>query len=150
MIPTFVRLLAKDDSRQWKQASGLLEADTIVVPATVLLETEWVLRSAFGYDRAVVSLLFAGLLGLPNVEFVEEERVPSDATTTGATWLKVNKDGSPDRRFANNRQVPICQYGTMTMTTQTGLNEEYMFSSVAKLSDFARAMASYIKALAAN
>lgn len=80
-----VRLLAKDDSRQWKQASGLLEADTIVVPATVLLETEWVLRSAFGYDRAVVSLLFAGLLGLPNVEFVEEERV--------VTAVSLHKEG---------------------------------------------------------
>lgn len=70
-----VRLLSKDDSRQWRQASALLEADTIVVPATVLLETEWVLRSAFGYDRSVVNMLFAGLLGLPNVEFTEEERV---------------------------------------------------------------------------
>ncbi len=40
-----------------------------------MLEAEWVLRSVFGYERSVVNLLFASLLALPNIEFVEEERI---------------------------------------------------------------------------
>ena len=44
--------------------------------------------------------------------FHEEEGVPPDAEVIGHTWAKANKDGSPDRRFANNYQIPICAYGS--------------------------------------
>jgi len=39
--------------------------------------------------------------------FNEEERVPQDATVVGSTWRFVRRDGGPDRRFNNNRQIPI-------------------------------------------
>jgi hypothetical protein len=37
--------------------------------------------------------------------FIEEEAVPSDTRVVRHAWKKANKDGSPDRRFANNYQI---------------------------------------------
>lgn len=63
-----VRLLVADDAAQARRARALLIADHDVrVPATVLLETEWVLRSAYGYPAPQVMKFLRGLLGLPGV-----------------------------------------------------------------------------------
>lgn len=61
--------------------------------------------------------------------FIEEESLPSDAEVVGHTWAKANKDGSPDKRFKGNYQIPIAQYGKMVITSATGMNEEYMVSN---------------------
>lgn len=47
--------------------------------------------------------------------FIEEEGVPSDAQVVGHTWKFVRKDGGPDRRFNNNRQIPKCRYQTFEL-----------------------------------
>src|SRR4051812_11639738 len=70
-----VRLFARDDSEQWERVGRLLRVGSIAVGSTVLLEVEWVLRSVLGYDRVLIQRLFADLLSLPNVEFIEEQRV---------------------------------------------------------------------------
>ena len=62
-------------------------------------------------------------------QFVEEEVVPSDAKIIGKTWRYVNKSGGPDRRFKNNKEIPICLYGTLNLTSSTGLNTVIMFSN---------------------
>jgi hypothetical protein len=61
--------------------------------------------------------------------FLEEEAVPPDSRIVRHTWKKVNKDGSPDRRFANNYQIPIAEYGDLTITSATGIREQYMLSN---------------------
>lgn len=55
--------------------------------------------------------------------FVEEEAVPGDAQVVGHTWKHPNKSGGPDRRFANNRQLPICLYESIHLRSRNGLNE---------------------------
>jgi len=60
--------------------------------------------------------------------FIEDGAVPKDATIVGKTWKYVNKSGGPDKRFKNNRQLPICSYGKMILSSQKGLNTEIMFS----------------------
>ena len=60
--------------------------------------------------------------------FHEGEKVPKDATIVGHTWQYVNKTGGPDKRFKNNRQIPICLYGEITLKSTTGLNTDLMFS----------------------
>jgi hypothetical protein len=40
--------------------------------------------------------------------FIEDESVPRDAKIVDQTWRYVNKQGGPDRRFNNNRQIPVC------------------------------------------
>jgi hypothetical protein len=78
-----------------------------------------------------------------SVNFHETEGVPADAKRVGETWAKVNKDGSPDRRFANNFRIPIVEYGGLRFVSAGGLNEEFMFSSNPKASAFATAFSQH-------
>jgi hypothetical protein len=42
--------------------------------------------------------------------FIEHGNVPSDTQVVDYTWQFVNKSGGPDRRFNNNRKLPVCKY----------------------------------------
>jgi len=75
--------------------------------------------------------------------FHEEESVPSDSHIDGHTWAKTNKNGSPDRRFKDNYQIPICVYGGITFYSQTGVTEEYMVSNADAAQAFAEAVKHY-------
>jgi len=44
-----VRFLVRDDAKQAARAAALIQANEIWVCKTVLLETEWVLRSLYGF-----------------------------------------------------------------------------------------------------
>jgi|GEM_PF-4973838 len=67
---------------------------------------------------------------------VETHSVPSDATKISSTWLYVNKNGMPDRRFNNNHQVPICQYGVVTVCVNNDFNMQFHVSSLDKTYNF--------------
>lgn len=73
------------------------------------------------------------------IGFHEEENVPKDAQQIGITWAKTNKDGSPDRRFRDNYQIPVMQYAQLNLRTPAGLNEEYLISSVGATETFGQA-----------
>ena len=60
--------------------------------------------------------------------FVEGERVPRDSQQVDSTWRYVNKKGGPDRRFSNNRELPIMQYGVLIFSSASGLNALFMCS----------------------
>ena len=62
-----VRLLTGDDPKQKNSAVQLMERDDIFISKTVILETEWVLRHAYGIDPAAIITGFQKLFGLPNV-----------------------------------------------------------------------------------
>jgi hypothetical protein len=62
--------------------------------------------------------------------FHEESTPPSDARQVSTTWAKANKDGTPDRRFKDNRSIPVMLYATITLQSTSGLNEEYLVSNV--------------------
>lgn len=81
--------------------------------------------------------------------FIEEESVPSDATVVGTTWRYVNKSGGPDRRFKDNRQIPIAQYGTIELRSSKGLNIHLDTSSVEKAATFSTCLAARIQRVAA-
>jgi len=53
---------------------------------------------------------------LETTRFSENEAVPSDSQRFGTTWLYANKDGSPDRRRANNHQIPVVEYARLTFS----------------------------------
>ena len=61
-------------------------------------------------------------------QFIESEFVPKDARIVGQTWKYANKSGGPDRRFKDNRQLPICLYGEIELTSTLGLNTVIMYS----------------------
>jgi hypothetical protein len=60
--------------------------------------------------------------------FVESESVPRDANVIDQTWQYVNRNGGPDRRFKNNRQLPICAYTQLNLSTASGLDIRLMGS----------------------
>jgi predicted nucleic-acid-binding protein len=62
-----VRLLIEDDPAQAKRARYLFERETILVPTTVLLEAEWVLRRLYGLDVIRIIDALTALIALPNV-----------------------------------------------------------------------------------
>ena len=64
------------------------------------------------------------------VRFVEGEHVPPDAKVVDHTWLYVNKDGGPDRRFNNNRQLPVALYGTLELGLGSGRGLSLQLSNV--------------------
>jgi uncharacterized tellurite resistance protein B-like protein len=60
--------------------------------------------------------------------FIEDEFVPRDAHVVDHTWQYVNKSGEPDRRFSNNRQIPVCLYEELWLNSPSGLNEVIQLS----------------------
>ena len=60
--------------------------------------------------------------------FIEQQSVPSDAQVVGSTWRYVNRSGGPDRRFNDNREIPIMLYGQLRVESDTGLREHFSCS----------------------
>lgn len=77
-------------------------------------------------------------ISVSSTNFVESEPVPKDARVIGSTWQFVNKNGTPDRRYKNNKQLPICLYGTVRLSSASGagINVELMISNIQKAQDF--------------
>jgi hypothetical protein len=86
-------------------------------------------------------------LELGRTRFVETEGIPADSQQLGVTWHKANKDGSRDRRFAQNYQIPIAEYGELLFRSPTGLLEAYLFSSYEKSRQFYAAFKGHVEAL---
>jgi predicted nucleic-acid-binding protein len=63
-----VRFLTRDDPAQATRAKSLIETRSIFLPKTVMLETEWVLRTRYRFERAAIAGGLTKLLGLPGVE----------------------------------------------------------------------------------
>ncbi|MBN2382206.1 DUF4236 domain-containing protein [bacterium] len=73
-------------------------------------------------------------------QFIESDSVPRDAEVVGRTWKYVNKSGGPDRRFKDNKELPICRYEEIAMSSQSGLNEVLQLSRYGSGSDFVKAI----------
>lgn len=62
-----VRLLTRDNEAQYKASHKLFASAEILIPESVVLETEWVLRCAYGLEPADVCDVFRRVFGLANV-----------------------------------------------------------------------------------
>ena len=93
-----VRLLTGDDVGQTRRAAALFKKETIFIPKTVLLETEWVLRRLYRLESGVVMSAFHQLSGLPNVE-LEQPLVVAHALQ----WCEAGMD------FADALHLASCQ-----------------------------------------
>ncbi|KAA0948948.1 hypothetical protein FQ186_03670 [Pseudomonas sp. ANT_H14] len=69
--------------------------------------------------------------------FQEDQAVPSDAKITGYGWKHENKNGSRDRRFNDNKQIPWVTYGRLSLKSDRGIHEEYLFSAAVLSKAFA-------------
>jgi predicted nucleic-acid-binding protein len=68
-----VRFLADDDPAQADMAESLMRDHVVFLPRTVLLETEWVLRSRYGKRRDELLPFFRLLSQLDNVVLEDPE-----------------------------------------------------------------------------
>lgn len=62
-----VRYLTADHPEQSPQAKALIDGTDVFVGTTVLLETEWVLRSAYGFSARQLVAAVRAFAGLPHV-----------------------------------------------------------------------------------
>lgn len=68
-----VRLIVGDDEQQVARVFALAACETLYVSLTVLIETEWVLRSRYGYDRALIAAALRHLPELVHLRFEHED-----------------------------------------------------------------------------
>ena len=73
-----VRVLTRDELAQADLAMALMKTSDLFICKTVLLELEWVLRFAYGFDRTAIHGAIVGLLGLPELQ-VEDADTVADA-----------------------------------------------------------------------
>ena len=98
-----VRWLTDEDSKQNAVVASLLEATAksnkrLFVTVTVMLETEWVLRSRYRFDKLLVTSAFDSLLCTTELEFQNEPALEQ------ALWL-FKQVGAPD--FADCLHVAL-------------------------------------------
>jgi Protein of unknown function (DUF4236) len=79
--------------------------------------------------------------------FIESESVPRDAEVIDRTWKYVNKSGGPDKRFKDNKELPICRYEEVSLSSQSGLNEVLQLSRCGAGNGFAEAISSLGKSM---
>ena len=75
--------------------------------------------------------------------YVESEGVPSEARVVGTTWRYTNKGGGPDRRFANNPQIPVAEYAQIVLRSKSGLNFLLHCSNVTAAHKFVSGLSGY-------
>jgi predicted nucleic acid-binding protein len=82
-----VRFLTGDHPEQSATALALIEREDVFVTSTVLMETEWVLRSAYGLDKDRVIQTLTQFAGLPRLVLDEPARV-----ATALAWAAEGMD----------------------------------------------------------
>ncbi|MGD9912916.1 MAG: type II toxin-antitoxin system VapC family toxin [Rhizobiaceae bacterium] len=80
------RALVDDGSEQARRSRALLSEKEIFVPDSVLLETEWLLRSVMQLDRTYINGTFATLVASVNISF-SNRRAMADVIASHATGL---------------------------------------------------------------
>src|ERR1700710_417626 len=62
-----VRYLTGDHPKQSAKARAVIDGEDVFVSTTVVLETEWVLRSVYSYDPAQICAALRAFAGLSRV-----------------------------------------------------------------------------------
>lgn len=73
---------------------------------------------------------------------IEDSTPPRDAEVVDHTWRYVNKSGKPDKRFKDNRKLPICSYDEISFSTLHGLNAKIHISKKDQFTNFKKVILS--------
>lgn len=93
-----VHYLARDEAAQTARADRVLHSQPILLLKTVLLETEWVLRYRYSFDRQAIAVSLRALAGLPEVH-VEDASVVAQALD----WFAAGMDFADALHLASSR-----------------------------------------------
>lgn len=117
-----VRFLTADDDRQAAAARKVLADGDVFIAATVMLETEWVLRAGYAFTPAAVAAGLRALGGLPGVTLEDPDEIAQALDWLGegmdfADALHLAKSGHCDafvtfdrklaKRAAKLTQLPV-------------------------------------------
>jgi len=91
-----VRCLVDEHPEQCRRARALVVAASVFPSATVLLETEWILRGVIGLGRRATLTALRDFIDLPTV-FVENEA----ATIQACEWAEQGMDFADALHLAN-------------------------------------------------
>lgn len=82
-----VRFLTMDDQRQSRTAEEIVRAG-LFVPHSVLIETEWVLRSGYRWNAARINEEFTDFLAIEGIEVDQPDALlwALDRHKAGADW----------------------------------------------------------------
>ncbi|MBP5490670.1 MAG: hypothetical protein J6Y10_08750 [Lachnospiraceae bacterium] len=78
----------------------------LFVPNGIIIQRDNVLIT-YSYDELQ--------LESSTTHFIEDNPVAPDAEVIDYTWRYINRDGSPDGRFKNNKRLPVCINGKFTV-----------------------------------
>lgn len=75
-----MRLIVRDDAEQTRRARKLIDQslerdERVLVSLLVLIESEWVLRSSYGFKKDIVLEMFRALLEARELSFEDETAV---------------------------------------------------------------------------
>jgi predicted nucleic-acid-binding protein len=70
-----VRYLVRDDAAQLERATEIIEMNEVFVTATVVLETEWVLRDFYELPRVDVLRTLRGFCGVESVTLSDADAI---------------------------------------------------------------------------
>jgi len=91
-----VRYLTGDRPQQSRKAKALIDSELVFVCKTVLLETEWVLRSVFGFTPTEIAQALTDLAGLPSVTLEDAAII-----ATALDWMAGGMDFADALHVAN-------------------------------------------------
>lgn len=91
-----VRYLTGDHPTQSAQARALIDGQAVFVGLTVLLETEWVLRSVYAYPTQQLTRALRAFAGLPSVT-VDDAPLVAQALT----WMDGGMDFAEALHLSN-------------------------------------------------
>ena len=91
-----VRLLTGDDRVQTARCQNLIEREQVIVYLSVVLESEWVMRTTYRYPPDRIMHAFASLMGLENVTFESPETV-----ATAIDYARAGMDFADALHLAN-------------------------------------------------
>jgi len=97
-----VRAVVADDPAQVAIVQRLIMQDSVFISRTVLLETEWVLRSVYVKSRVEILEFFRALLEVDNTEIEDSQKVGY-----ALDWYELGAD------FADALHLAICGFAVL-------------------------------------
>ena len=96
-----IRYLVDDDAGQAARARRLIDNNDVFVCTTVLLETEWVLRSRYALQKPEIMATISALLDATELRFEDEAAIEE----TLFTWKDTSAEFGDCLIGAHNRRL---------------------------------------------
>ncbi len=95
-----VRYLTGDEPKQSAKARKLIDGEAVFVSKTVILETEWVLRSLYGFSPGEIVQSLRGFAGHPSIALEEP-----DIVAQALDWFEGGVDFADALHLASTQEA---------------------------------------------